>query len=178
MLVVLVSLSRYCSINCLSCFSHAPIFTHQHTLTHALIKPTGAAFNYGALEDAGITHIVSVSPSIGEVYPQEFEYFLVFDTDDADENPQDDSLEKFFGATYDFIHDAKAQGGKVLVVCDDGISYSPVILAAFLMREEGMYRSDAMHRIKRQRTTMSLSALHQNDLKVLEKKLINEGVID
>ena len=145
---------------------------------HAWPIPTGAAFNYGALKDAGITHIVSVSPSIGRVYPQEFEYFLVFDTDDAaDEHPQDDSLEEFFDATYGFIHDAKAQGGKVLVVCDDGISYSPVILAAFLMREEGMYRSDAVHRIERVRTTTSLSALHQRDLKLLEQNLFGEGII-
>ena len=124
---------------------------------------------------------MSVSPSIGEIYPQDFEYFLVFDTDDAadtDEHPQDESLAEFFSSTYDFIHYAKAQGGKVLVVCDDGISYSPVILAAFLMREEGMYRSDAVHRIKRVRTTTSLSALHQHDLKVLEQNLISEGVIE
>lgn len=122
---------------------------------------------------------MSVSPSIGKIYPREFEYFIVFDADDAaDEYPQDDSLEEFFDATYDFIHDAKAQGGKVLVVCDDGISYSPVILAAFLMREEGMYRSDAVHRIKRVRTTTSLSALHQKDLKVFEQQLLREGVIE
>jgi protein-tyrosine phosphatase len=87
-------------------------------------------------------------------------------------------LEEFFDATYYFIHDAKAQGGKVLVVCDDGISYSPAILAAFLMREEGMNKSDAVHRIKRVRTTTSLSALHQQDLKVLEDQLIREGVIE
>ena len=148
-------------------------------MNHTRTKPTGAAFNYGALKEAGITHIVSVSPSIGKIYPQEFEYFLVFDTNDAaDEHPQDDSLEEFFDATYDFIHNAKAQGGKVLVVCDDGISYSPVILAAFLMREEGMYRSDAVHRIKRVRTTTSLSALHQRDLKLLEQNLISEGIIE
>ena len=122
---------------------------------------------------------MSVSPSIGKIYPREFEYLIVFDADDAaDEYPQDDSLEEFFDATYDFIHDAKAQGGKVLVVCEDGISYSPVILAAFLMREEGMYRSDAVHRIKRVRTTTSLSALHQKDLKVFEQQLLREGVIE
>ena len=148
-------------------------------MNHTRTKPTGAAFNYGALKEAGITHIVSVSPSISKIYPQEFMYFLVFDADNtADEHPQDDSLEEFFDATYEFIHDAKAQGGKVLVVCDDGISYSPVILAAFLMREEGMYRSDAVHRIKRVRTTMSLSALHQRDLKILEQNLISEGIIE
>jgi len=110
----------------------------------------GAAFNFQALKDAGITHIVSVSPSIGKIYPRDFEYFLVFDTDiDFEMRPQDDRLDEFFHATYNYVHNAREQGGKVLVVCDDGISSCPVILAAFLMQEEGIYGSDAVHRIKR-----------------------------
>jgi len=127
------------------------------------------------LKKTGITHIISAVPSIGEIFPQDFTYLHISDKDD-ETTKHSTSLYDHFPSTYDFIDQASRQGGKVLVHDENGENQSITILAAYLMRKEGLHTSEAIHRVNRVRTRAYPSQKYWRELKCLEGALKAEGI--
>ena len=133
---------------------------------------SGPAFNIQELKNTGITHIISVTPSIGEVFPQDFTYLHISDAYKSLIAELVTSLQHTTSSTMLGDH-----GGKVLVHGDYGENRSTTILAAYLMRKEGLVTDDAVHRINRVRTRAYPSKQYWNELKHFEQALEKEGVI-
>lgn len=56
-----------------------------------------------------------------------------------------------FNHCFDFIDTAIQTGKKVLVVCENGSSYSPAIVSAYLVRKYGLTNQEAMNHVKSKR---------------------------
>ncbi|KAI1295080.1 dual specificity phosphatase 12 [Mortierella claussenii] len=95
------------------------------------------------LNEKGITHIVQVTDITTPRFPGEFIYKII-SVPDMDES----NLIKHFPDTHNFIHDAIAKGGKVLVHCMAGASRSVTVVCAYLMKAEKMSLSEALAAIQ------------------------------
>ena len=101
------------------------------------LSDRNGAKDLSKLQALGITHVVNVTepPDEGGVHNffQEMPNFKYLrlplqDSDGAMITP-------FFGQSYEFIHQAREQGHGVLVHCQQGVSRSPTIVVAYLMKE-------------------------------------------
>lgn len=61
------------------------------------------------------------------------------------------NLMQYFDITFDFIHKARSQGQSVLVHCVAGVSRSPTVVCAYLMKLANLSASDALSLVKRKR---------------------------
>lgn len=86
--------------------------------------------NYELLTNLGITHIITVSKGILPLYPEKFTYKTIQIDDSPDEN-----LIKHLDSSYEFIEKALSNSGKVFVHCAYGISRSPSVVIAYLMKK-------------------------------------------
>jgi len=89
----------------------------------------------------------------------------------------DTACEIIDGAT--MASETKARGsggGKILVHCSAGISHSPMIVAAYLMRRKGMTLKAALGQIVRVRPQVSPNAGFLQQLKEMEKVLFETTV--
>ena len=62
-----------------------------------------------------------------------------------------DDISKYFVPTADFMEDAFATGGCVIVNCVGGISRSSTITASFLMQKRGMALEEALTSMRQKR---------------------------
>merc|ERR1712106_545807 len=62
-----------------------------------------------------------------------------------------DDISKYFVPTADFMEDAFATGGRVIVNCVGGISRSSTITASFLMQKRGMALEEALTSMRQKR---------------------------
>ncbi len=100
-----------------------------------------------------ITHIINVTKNLPFYHENskriKIEYLRVSVNDDFDEN-----IEKYFDETYKFIDKVKQQNGKVLVHCQAGISRSPTIVIAYLMKKEKREFQTVFQDVKAKRTNI------------------------
>ncbi|TMW61687.1 hypothetical protein Poli38472_010750 [Pythium oligandrum] len=99
----------------------------------------GAANHLQGLQDAGITHILCVTPTLPFVFPEQFQYrrVSVGDTPDV-------AIDTFFPSSIAFIDSALAAGGRVLVHCQVGRSRSATIVLAYLIQRHHQSFQDAL----------------------------------
>lgn len=64
----------------------------------------------------------------------------------------DENIIQYFPETYEFIKNALAGKGRVLVHCQAGVSRSPTIVAAYIMREKQLSAQQALDIIKLRRS--------------------------
>jgi len=64
-----------------------------------------------------------------------------------DDDPSEDIFREF-GRVCNFLNGATTGGGRVLVHCEQGVSRSATLLAAFLMRSEGSSAQEAIQALK------------------------------
>ncbi|KAG1653782.1 hypothetical protein FOA52_007589 [Chlamydomonas sp. UWO 241] len=91
-----------------------------------------AEANRGALEEAGITHVLQVADGLQPTHPGAFTYMAVRVAD----TPSDDIV-AHFPHVFPFIDAALQQGkGGVLVHCVAGVSRSASVLIGYLMARQ------------------------------------------
>ena len=104
------------------------------------------------LRGKGITHIINLS-LLSNYYENEFTYYKIEINDDEDED-----ISKFFNKSNKFIYNALWRGGKVFVHCLAGISRSPTIVLAFLIRKRKLTFEDAFKLLKEKRSKIDPNA--------------------
>ncbi|KAG5627909.1 hypothetical protein H5410_013127 [Solanum commersonii] len=126
----------------------------------------GAANNKVALESLNLTHILTIARDINPPYPNEFVYKVLSVHDRVDVN-----ISHYFEECFDFIEEAKGQGGGVLVHCFAGKSRSATIVIAYLMKKHGMSHSEAFELVKSKRPVVSPNAGFMTQLENYDKTL-------
>lgn len=82
------------------------------------------------MQDYGITHILTAASELPTPYPSKFKYFKIEVHDTITEN-----IRRFFEPCIEFMQEALQQPGtKVMVHCKQGVSRSPTIVMAYLMK--------------------------------------------
>ncbi|KAJ6722067.1 DUAL SPECIFICITY PROTEIN PHOSPHATASE 1B [Salix viminalis] len=126
----------------------------------------GAATNKDALNSKNITHILTVADSLPPSYPNDFVYEVIGVADRNDTN-----LSQYFNKCFNFIDEAKRQGGGVLVHCFVGRSRSVTIVVAYLMKRHGMRVSEALAHVKSKRPQAGPNSGFISQLQDFEKSL-------
>ncbi|XWS09026.1 hypothetical protein CRYUN_Cryun40dG0050600 [Craigia yunnanensis] len=125
-----------------------------------------AANNMDALKSLNITHILTVASSLKPTHSNDFVYKIIPVLDKEDTN-----ISQYFDECFDFIDEAKRQGGGVLVHCFVGKSRSVTIVVAYLMKKLGMGLSQALEHVKSKRPLAAPNSGFIGQLKELEKSL-------
>ncbi|KAL7105150.1 hypothetical protein ACP275_07G026700 [Erythranthe tilingii] len=130
----------------------------------------GAAYNRSGLKGLNITHVLTVAHSLGAAHPDDFIYKTIEVRDKEDEN-----ISQYFEECFQFIYEAKAAGGGVLVHCFAGRSRSATVVVAYLMYKNGMSFSEALEYVKIQRAVASPNSgfilqLHEYERALRETK--------
>lgn len=114
------------------------------------------ALNHQAIEDKKITHVLTIFSNCPELeLPSFVQHKVVAASDDPN-----DALLDHFQECWRFINNAvndlpsKAtphdyHTGKILIHCEQGISRSATVLAAYLMKEERLHSQEAINYIRR-----------------------------
>jgi protein-tyrosine phosphatase len=89
------------------------------------------------LEDLGITHIVNLS-SYENVFPTKFKYLRI-----PVEDIPTEIIHPYFDESLQFIEEALAGNGRVLVNCNAGQSRAGTIMLLYIMKTKQMSFEDA-----------------------------------
>ncbi|MBA0651462.1 hypothetical protein Goklo_018786 [Gossypium klotzschianum] len=84
---------------------------------------------------------------------------------------EDTNLSQYFDECFNFIDEAKREGGGVLVHCFVGKSRSVTIVVAYLMKKHGMSLSQALEHVRSKRPLASPNPGFIQQLKEFEKSL-------
>jgi protein-tyrosine phosphatase len=128
----------------LACLLTYPWFNCIH-----LFLP-GAAYNLPALQKAGITHILSLTPAAPCKWPALFQCLNI--TTLHDDDLPENRISQYFNLTLPFIDGALKGSGRVLVHCWKGKSRSVSTIIAYLIDEYGWTPDYALEDIKHTRS--------------------------
>ncbi|KAF9049547.1 phosphatases II [Hymenopellis radicata] len=140
----------------------------QEILPNLWLGPFVVSKSAEAMHSLGITHIVCIRDakeafSVKPRFPGQFEY-IVLDVKDSEEQ----NLIRLFPQAKQFIDNAIAQGGKVLVHCNGGISISPAFVVMFVMQRERLSWEEALHMVQNRRYCISPNGGFLTQLKEYE----------
>ncbi|KAK0221902.1 protein-tyrosine phosphatase-like protein [Armillaria fumosa] len=140
----------------------------QEILPGLLLGPFVVSKSFDTLKALQITHIVCIrdvkeSFSVKPRFPDHFQY-IVLDVEDSEEQ----NLIRLFPRAKQFIDDAIARGGKVLVHCNGGISISPAFVVMFVMQHYQLSWEDALHMVQNRRYCISPNGGFLTQLKEYE----------
>jgi len=121
-------------------------FDAQEIVPNLYLGDVYAAHNSKELKRRKITHIVTCTVGVHPPYPENFKYMHLKILDCAAE-----TIHEHFAETSQFIADALAGGGKVLVHCIRGVSRSATIVAAYLMTSLRVSSEEAVRMIRDKR---------------------------
>ncbi|GAW06181.1 phosphotyrosine protein [Lentinula edodes] len=127
----------------------------QEILPGLLLGPFVASKSLETLRSLNISHIVCIRDqkeafSVKPRFPDQFMY-LVLDVEDNEEQ----NLIRLFPSAKAFIDTAIANGGRVLVHCNGGISLSPSFVVMFVMQHYALSWEDALHMVQNRRYCIS-----------------------
>ncbi|KAJ7022060.1 protein-tyrosine phosphatase-like protein [Mycena alexandri] len=139
------------------------------------IGPCSAASSKPFLTASSITHVLSVGAS-----PKENIDGVIYHRISITDSPSS-SISKVCEEAYTFIDIAlrfQNETGKILVHCSAGISRSPMIVAAYLIKRRGMSLREALGQIVVARPQVSPNAGFIAQLKELELELLGTVSLD
>ncbi|CAK8563552.1 unnamed protein product [Lathyrus sativus] len=132
----------------------------------------GSAGNKVGLKNVNVTHVLTVAGKIAPAHPGDFVYKVI---DVADKEYT--NLTQYFDGCFEFIDEAKKNGGCVLVHCYAGRSRSVTIIVAYLMKYRGMSLSEALQHVKNKRPKAAPNRGFIRQLEEFEKSLQGENCI-
>ncbi|XP_076350103.1 dual specificity protein phosphatase 22-B-like [Tachypleus tridentatus] len=120
-----------------------------------------------------ITHVLSIHDNAKAIHKDK-EYLCIIASDTPNQN-----INQFFSRCNDFIHNARLNGGNVLVHCLAGVSRSVTIAAAYVMSVTSLNHKDALKSVRGARSIANpnfgfqkqLHDFEQRRLKVERKRL-------
>lgn len=118
-----------------------PALAFQEIMDGLFLGPYSSTCNLGALAAAGITHLLNLSMKPSTVARQHPGMKATLDVDGLFDNHTAD-IAAFLPRCLDFLLQARADGGRVLVNCQQGISRSASIVCAYLLLAESDRFSD------------------------------------
>lgn len=122
------------------------------------------SIDYEALKSHHITQILTVGSELPRHKDPRFKTMHIKIADSADEN-----IKKYFNSTYGFI-----KRGRTLVHCAAGVSRSPTIVAAYLMRVNGWPAKQALAYIWDRRNIVNPNYGFMQQLEKFEEELKNK----
>lgn len=99
------------------------------------------AANKNVLLDMDVSHVLTIDTEVTPPFPQDYKYLIVEIVDRSDEN-----LKEHFEKCIEFIEEGRSQKG-VLVHCGAGLSRSPSVVSAYLMKTLNIKYQDAINMI-------------------------------
>ncbi|XP_072541091.1 dual specificity protein phosphatase 19 [Salminus brasiliensis] len=110
---------------------------------YLLLGSQDAAHDFGTLRKYKVTHILNVAYGVENAFPELFIYktLSILDLPDAD-------IISHLQECSQFIDQAKAEKGVVLVHCNVGVSRSVSVVIGYLMSKEGQSFEDAFSFVK------------------------------
>jgi len=119
------------------------------------------------LQAHGITHIINTAGDVCESsWPARFKYLTFYLKDTKDED-----ISSVFYRSFDFIEEAMAENGKVLIHCSEGVSRSATITTGYLMYKYELDFKPAFEKVKEKRTIVNPNAGFLCQLVHLNKRL-------
>ncbi|XP_078084652.1 dual specificity protein phosphatase 19 [Mustelus asterias] len=115
-----------------------------------MLASQDVAHDYEKLKDCKISHILNVGYGVENAFPGEFSYKSISILD-----LPETSITSYFHECFEFIDQAKAQNGIVLVHCNAGVSRSASIVIGYLMWENGLGFKDAFSIVKNARQAIN-----------------------
>ena len=102
------------------------------------------ASNYTLLKALGITHVLNSAVE----HPNYFEHAgIIYKYLPLQDTPSQ-SISQYFKDGFNFVDEALAKHGRVLVHCHAGISRSTTMLTSYIMKKYGKSPREALHHIK------------------------------
>ncbi|CAG8505705.1 11235_t:CDS:2, partial [Diversispora eburnea] len=116
------------------------------------------------LSDHKITHILTIANDIPPYFPESYVYKVIHVNDYEYVN-----IMEHFDNTYKFIQQAlEEENGNILVHCQAGISRSPSVLIAYIMRSRQISFDKALEFVKKQRPVTCPNQGFRNQLRLYE----------
>ncbi|XP_076829103.1 dual specificity protein phosphatase 19b [Brachyhypopomus gauderio] len=127
-----------------------------------LLSSQDVANDIETLRRFKVTHVLNVAYGVENVFPDLFTYRTVtmLDLPDTD-------LTTYFPQCFEFIDQARQQGGVVLLHCNAGVSRSASVAIGYLMTEQKMPFEEAFNRVKLARPTIRPNPGFLNQLREL-----------
>ncbi|KAF8583323.1 phosphatases II [Ramaria rubella] len=140
----------------------------QEIIPGLYLGPFQVSKSLETLQHLGITHIVCIRDakeafSVKPRFPERIRY-LVLDVEDSEEQ----NLIRLFPGAKQFIYEAIATGGSVLVHCNGGISLSPAFVVMFVMEHHHLGYEDALHMVQNRRYCISPNGGFMTQIKEYE----------
>jgi len=150
-------------------------FNAHEVYPNVFVGDVYAAHNTNALKKQRITHVVNVACGVAPAYPQDFTYLHIPLLDCASEN-----IQTHFHKTSEFIHNALAGGGRVLIHCLKGVSRSATIAAAFVIKSQTTTPDDAVEILRKHRSVIKpnsgfMNQLDHYSLSLKEAKMLKQA---
>ncbi|KAM9305899.1 dual specificity protein phosphatase 19 [Gastrophryne carolinensis] len=111
-----------------------------------LLGSQDVAQDLDVLKKYKVTHILNVAYGVDNVFPNDFTYkkLSILDLPETD-------ITFYFPDCFQFIDQARLQGGAVLVHCNAGVSRAPAIIIGYLMYSEALNFARAFSIVKNAR---------------------------
>ena len=159
-------------------FSLAPSlsvdFNCSKILPHVYLGGQEMACEAAMLRSLNVSHVLSVTMDKHDHFPGDFAYAHV----ELLDSPEADLLGAFDTA-FAFLDQAKAGGGACLVHCNYGMSRSPSIVIAYLMRsDKDLSLAGALRTVKRLRPVIAPNHGFMAQLLTYEKSMRGTVSID
>jgi len=122
----------------------------------------------------GIDHVLNVTTAVPGYTPADtITYKQLHAADNGYQN-----LRQYFGEAFEFIDLARARGGAVLIHCQAGVSRSPTIAVAYLIKNFPMTMVDAYRFVKTRRSIISPNLNFMGQLLEFEQTLKREKAVE
>lgn len=131
-----------------------------------------SATNMSLLQHLRITHIILAIGSMQPHFPKSFSYLALYDAKDS----ASFDFSVYFDDCVQFIESARAGGGGVLIHCRAGISRSPTIMIAYLMKQYRMRYEQALKLVISKRSQALPNNGFREQLMQYEVKLFDMDV--
>nr|XP_018911383.1 PREDICTED: dual specificity protein phosphatase 10-like isoform X2 [Bemisia tabaci] len=149
------------------CASDIESHPASRVLPHLYLGNQRDAENLDVLRNLGISRVLNVTSELPGYHEERG--ILYKHLPAADSSHQ--NLKQYFEEAFHFIEEARQSGGSVLVHCQAGISRSPTIAIAYMMKHRRLSLIEAYKEVKNARTIISPNFNFMGQLFELEQSL-------